>query len=81
MRRLVAGCAAQLIGPEIEEACAPHQYAMSTRAGTDCIGHLLKGLAAVEPDHCILSIDGVGAFDFVQGASMLSEVNELLVAS
>ena len=38
LRRLVARTLARQFGPEIEAACAPFQFALSTRAGTDCHG-------------------------------------------
>ena len=44
----------------VEETCAPFQFALSTRAGTDCVGHAIR--AATDADHeaTVLSIDGVG---------------------
>ena len=38
-RRLVGRTLAKQFAPAIEDACSPHQYALSTRAGTDCVGH------------------------------------------
>ena len=36
-RRLVARTLARQFGGEIEGACAPYQFALSMRAGTDCV--------------------------------------------
>ena len=30
---------------EVERACAPFQFALSTRAGTDCVGHVIRALS------------------------------------
>ena len=47
-RRLVARSLARQFVEDFEEECAPFQYALSTRAGTDCVGHML--LAATDND-------------------------------
>ena len=73
-RRLVAGCLAGLVGPEVEAACAPYQYAMSTRAGTECVAHLFRAACDMDAQKCVLSIDGIGAFDHVKRASMLRKL-------
>ena len=56
---------AQQIGPPVQVATAPHQFAMSTRA------HLLQ--ARTDQDHraTVLSIDGIGAFDLMSRESMV----------
>ena len=53
-----------------QDACPPFQYALSTRAGTECLARLLR--AATEADHkaTVLFVDGVGAFDHVSRASL-----------
>ena len=37
-RRLVAKTLAKQFGKTVEAACAPFQFALSTRAGVDCVG-------------------------------------------
>ena len=56
---------------------APHQYAMSTRAGCESIAHLLQ--ARTDQDHraTVLSIDGIGAFDLVSRESMLGGLSRV----
>ena len=50
---------------KIEEECAPFQYSLSTRDGTDCVGHSWR--AATDTSQAtLLSVDGVGAFDHVE---------------
>ena len=47
--RLVARSLARQFSKDFEEECAPFQYASSTRAGTDCVAHMLR--AATDNDH------------------------------
>ena len=37
-RRLVAKSLARQFGQEVERVCSPFQFALSTRAGVDCVG-------------------------------------------
>ena len=71
LRRLVARTMAQQLGPAIERASAPFQYALTTRAGTECIAHVVQALTDADPSATVLSIDGIGAFDLVSRQSML----------
>ena len=71
IRRLVSRTIAQQIGKAVERATAPHQYALSTRAGSECIAHVLQGLCEQNPQATVISIDGLGAFDQISRAAML----------
>ena len=64
-RRLVAKTLAKQLASQIEEATAPFQFALSARAGTDALGHLLRATSGLDPDAVIIAIDGVGAFDHI----------------
>ena len=64
-RRAVARTVAQQLAPNFEEACAPHQYALSTRAGTECVARLLRAATELNPRLTVTSIDGIGAHDFM----------------
>ncbi len=81
LRRLVARTMAQQINDEVEAATAPHQYALSTRAGTECVAHALQAITAEDGNMTILSIDGIGAFDSISRAAMLQSLSELPEAS
>ena len=74
LRLLVSRTLAQQMAQHFQDARSPFQYALSTRAGTECLARFLR--AATEADHeaTVLSIDGVGAFDHVSRASMLSQL-------
>ncbi|CAK0791015.1 unnamed protein product, partial [Prorocentrum cordatum] len=57
-RRLVARTLAQQVGEEVEQATAPFQFALSTRAGTECVAHLVQTLTQGDPAATVVSIDG-----------------------
>ena len=63
-RRAVSRSVAQQIAASVERATAPFQYALSTRSGTECVGHAIQALT-------VLSVDGIGAFDLVSREAML----------
>ena len=70
-RRPVARTMAQWLGPAIERATSPFQYALSTRAGTECIAHAIHALTDLEHTVTVVSIDGMGAFDVVSRQALL----------
>ena len=39
---LVAKTLARQFMEQVESTCAPFQFALSTRAGTDCVGHAIR---------------------------------------
>ena len=59
LRRLVARTTAK----QAEKATAPFQYALSTKAGCECIAHIVQSLTDVDSNAAIVSIDGVGAYE------------------
>ena len=67
-RRLVAKTLARQFGKAVESTCAPFQFALSTRAGTDCVGHVVRALTDENPMVTVLSIDGVGPMTTCTGA-------------
>ena len=71
LRRLVARTISQQITAAVEVATAPFQFALSTRAGTECVSHLLQAVSDLDPMATVLSVDGVGAFDLVSRTFML----------
>ena len=77
-RRLVARTMAQQLGPEIERATSPFQYALSTIAGTECIAHAIQALTDLNLNATVLSIDGIGAFDMVSRQAMLQGLHTVV---
>ena len=71
VRRLVARTMAQQLGPQVESAMAPFQYALSTRGGSECVAYVIQGLSELNPDSTVMSIDGISAYDQISRAAML----------
>ncbi len=80
-RRVVAKTLAQQFAHEFDSACAPFQFALSTRAGTDCVGHALREISNQHPGKVIISLDGIGAYDHIDRAQMLESLKALPNAS
>ena len=70
LRRLVARASA------FEAACLPHQYGLSTRAGTEAVIRLLRAATEADARATVFSVDAVGAFDHVARQSMLNALLE-----
>ena len=75
-RRLVAKTLARQFGAVVEATCSPFQFALSTRAGTDCVGHAVRFATDANPATTVLSIDGVGAYDHVFRSAMFEKLFE-----
>ena len=74
LRRLTCKAVAQQFSEELLRATEPWQYALSTRAGTDCVGHSIRAMTDFDADLTVLSVDGVGAYDHVSRARMFEEL-------
>ena len=81
LRRLVARTLARQFMGEVESACAPFQFALSTRAGTDRAAHMVRAIGGAFNTATLLGIDGIGAFDYVSCAAMLGKLLTLPGAS
>ena len=75
-RPLVAKTLARQFGAVVEATCSPFQFALSTRAGTDCVGHAVRFATDTNPATTVLSIDGVGAYDHVFRSSMFETLRK-----
>ena len=63
---LVMSSGALSQGPSLGEAAThPFQYALSTRAGTECVTHIVQAMTSEDREATILSIDGISVYDFV----------------
>ena len=71
LRRLVARTAAKQFSKKAEAATALFQYALSTKAGCECVAHILQALSDRDPEATIISIGGIGAFDLISRNAML----------
>ena len=83
-RRGVARTLAQQFAKDFEQARMPFQYALSTRAGTECVARVVRALTELDGRLTLVSIDGIGAFDHIKRKSMLTamqghpKLNQLL---
>ena len=50
---------------QVEVTCAQFQFALSPRAGRDCVGHAITALTDADPTATVPSVDGIGAYDHV----------------
>ena len=66
---------------EVQTATAPHQQAMSTRVGKECLAHVLKEFTETDPQATIVSIDGVVAYDSISRKAMLEALIAMLGGS
>ena len=63
LHRLVGRTPAQLYSSQLQDACLPFQYGLSTRAGTEALVRVLRVASEVDARATVLSIDAIGAFD------------------
>ena len=71
IRRLVAKTMAQQLGDVVEAFTAPYQHALRTKAGCECVAHVLQGLTELDPLATVTSVDGITAFDLISRKAML----------
>ena len=71
LRRLVARTIARQVSKKAEAATVPFQYALSTKAGCECVAHILQTLTDVDERATIVSIDGIGAYNLISRNAML----------
>ena len=76
LRRLVARTIAQQYSDAVLGATSPFQYALSTRAGVDCIALMTRLLTDMDEDTTVASLDGVGAYDHVSRACFLEKLRK-----
>ena len=62
---------------EVEEVCSPFQFALSTRAGVDCVGQGGPGGDPMLITPRLWCVDGVGAYDHVLRATLLAKLLEV----
>ncbi|CAE7229638.1 unnamed protein product, partial [Symbiodinium pilosum] len=69
-RRLVSRTLAQQFSTPLQEACAPYQYALSTRAGAEALERALRVATDMSTSTTVVSVDGVGAYDHISRKCM-----------
>ena len=73
-RRLVSKALARQFSTEFRAAVSPANFGLSDRSGTHGLVHLPRSLAEMDPSNTIINIDGVGAFDHVSRARIMTEI-------
>ena len=53
---------------------SPFQFALSTRAGVDCVALLCRLLTDEDDSRVISSLDGIGAYDHVYRSAFFAEL-------
>ena len=72
MGRLVARTMAKQVAKKAEEATAPFlQCALTTKAGCECVAHILQTITDLDSRATVVSIDGVGAHDLISRNAMM----------
>ena len=60
------------LGEAFEQATAPLPIRVAhTRAGCECVSHVLQGLTDLDAHPTVMSIDGIGAYDSISRRAML----------
>ena len=77
-RRLVSRALARQFAQKFNEATSSFQFALQTRAGTDCLAGLLRAATDLEETATITCLDGIGAFDHISRAAFLSKLQEVV---
>ena len=77
IRRLVARTMSKQLMEAVQSATSPFQYAMATKAGCECISHVLQGLTELNPNATILSVDGMSAYDTISWRAMLQGLSNV----
>ena len=71
LRGITTGTLAHQFGKAVEATCAPLQFALSRRAGTDCVGHAIQAVTDANP--CARC----HTYDHVYRSAMLAKLHEV----
>lgn len=74
LRRLVSRTLARLHAAVFDAATRPFQFALQTRAGTDCLASTLRVASELDPSAVIISLDGRSAYDCVSRSAFLDKL-------
>ena len=80
LRRLASRVLARQYAEIFDAATRPFQYALRTRAGTDCLAAILRTAAELDETATIVSLDGRAAYDTVSRAAMFHKLFEVAPA-
>ena len=80
LRRLTSRVLARQYAEIFDTATRPFQYALRTRAGTDCLAAILRTASELDAPATIVSLDGRAAYDTVSRAAMFHKLLEVAPA-
>ena len=78
IRRLAARTMAKQFAEQADGATHPFQYALSTKAGTECVAHIVQALTSMGENAFLLSIDEVGAYDSISRRAMFRGLSDMV---
>ena len=67
----------QQLMDSMKQATAPFQCAVATKAGCECISHVLQSLTELNPNATMLSVDGMNAYDMMSRTAMLQGLSNI----
>ena len=73
--RLTGRLLAQAYATQLQQACLPFQFGLSTRAGTEALARVLTVATELDPRATVLSVDAAGAYDHVSRGAMLEALH------
>ena len=66
---------------DVERATAAFQHALTTRAGCECIAHVLQGITELDLRTTVMCIDGIGACDLISRSAMMQGSHKVHAAA
>ena len=73
-RRLASKILAKMKQSVFRNRVEPSNFGLSAHSGTDQLGHLVRIFTEASPNHSVLAIDGVGAFDHIRRSKIFDEL-------
>ena len=74
LRRFTSRTLMQQQRDKLEQSCAPYQFGLGTRAGTDALALFLRFVTDLNARRVVLATDCAGAYDTIRRATMLTEI-------
>ena len=68
---------ARVYADVFDAATRPYQFALQTRAGTDCLAGMLRAAVELDPTATVVSLDGRSAYDCISRAAVLSKLQQV----
>ena len=62
-----------VVNSAADESCWP---VLNTRNRCECIAHTVQALSDADPEATVLSVDGIGGFDLISRAAMLTALRD-----